>query len=174
MNYNRPWKPFPEQLELLKSRGMVVTDEAAALDYLQRVGYYRLSAYWYPFRKFEVVQDNNTGKLATKALDGFQPGTQFVDAVHLYLFDKKLRLHLADALERIEISLRVDLSYLLGKRSPFRPHREHQGSLPPWLCQSTIPQRKPTICVRCLVKQISWSGQTLKGRFCSALPCQSW
>lgn len=38
MSYNRPWKPFPEQLELLKSRGMVVTDEAAALDYLQRVG----------------------------------------------------------------------------------------------------------------------------------------
>ena len=66
MVYNRPWKSFPEQLDLLKSRGMVVTDEAAALDYPQRVGYYRLSAYWYPFRKFEVVQDNKTGKLATK------------------------------------------------------------------------------------------------------------
>ena len=60
MVYNRPWKSFPEQLELLKSRGMVVTDEAAALDYLQRVGYYRLSTYWYPFRKFEVVQDDRT------------------------------------------------------------------------------------------------------------------
>lgn len=119
MVYSRPWKSFPEQLDLLKSRGMVVTDEAAALDYLQRVGYYRLSAYWYPFRKFEVVQDNKTGKLATKAVDEFQPGTQFVDAVHLYLFDKQLRLYLADALERIEISLRVDLSYLLGSRSPF-------------------------------------------------------
>ena len=119
MVYSRPWKSFPEQLELLKSRGLVVTDEAAALDYLQRVGYYRLSAYWYPFRKFEVVQSGNAGKLATRALDEFQPGTQFVDAVHLYLFDKQLRLYLADALERIEISLRVDLSYLLGKRSPF-------------------------------------------------------
>ena len=119
MVYTRPWKSFSDQLELLKSRGMVVTDEAAALDYLQRVGYYRLSAYWYPFRKFEVVQDNKNGKLATKALDEFQPGTQFVDAVHLYLFDKQLRSYLADALERIEISIRVDLSHLLGKRSPF-------------------------------------------------------
>ena len=53
------------------------------------------------------------------ALDEFHPGTQFVDAVHLYLFDKQLRLYLADALERIEISLRVDQSHLLGKRSPF-------------------------------------------------------
>ncbi|MET4162916.1 abortive infection bacteriophage resistance protein [Marinobacterium sp. MBR-111] len=119
MVYSRPWKSFPEQLELLKSRGMVVTDEAAALDYLQRVGYYRLSAYWYPFRTFEVVQDSETGKLSTKAKDEFHPDTQFVDAVHLYLFDKQLRLYLADALERIEISLRVDLSHLLGERSPF-------------------------------------------------------
>ncbi len=119
MVYNRPWKSFPEQLELLKSRGMVVTDEAAALDYLQRVGYYRLSAYWYPFRKFEVVQDSNTGKLATKAVNEFQPGTQFVDAVHLYLFDKQLRLKAMDALERIEVALRVDIAHLLGKRSVF-------------------------------------------------------
>ena len=119
MPYNRPWKSFAEQLELLNSRGMVVTDEPAALDYLERVGYYRLSAYWYPFRKFEVVQDFGTSRLTTRAIDDFHLDTQFVDAVHLYLFDKQLRLYLADALERIEISLRVDLSYLLGKRSPF-------------------------------------------------------
>jgi len=39
MVYSRPWKSFPEQLELLKSRGMVVTDEASALDYLKRFDY---------------------------------------------------------------------------------------------------------------------------------------
>ncbi|WP_198949519.1 Abi family protein [Halovibrio salipaludis] len=119
MPYDRPWKSFAEQLELLKSRGMVVTDEPAALDYLERVGYYRLSAYWYPFRHFEVIEDPKTGKPTTRALDEFQPGTQFVDAVRLYLFDKQLRLYVADALERIEISLRVDVAYLLGRRSPF-------------------------------------------------------
>jgi abortive infection bacteriophage resistance protein len=27
MVYSRPWKSFPEQLDLLKSRGMTVTDE---------------------------------------------------------------------------------------------------------------------------------------------------
>lgn len=119
MVYIRPWKSFPEQLELLKSRSMVVTDEAAALDYLERVGYYRLSAYWYPFRKFELVQDSKTGKLATKAMDEFYPETQFVDAVRLYLFDKQLRLQVMDALERIEVALRVDIAHLLGERSLF-------------------------------------------------------
>src|SRR5690554_3957501 len=119
MGYNRPWKSFPEQLELLKSRGMVVTDEAAALDYLERVGYYRLSAYWYPFRDFQVQQDPVTGQLVTARQDHFQANTQFVDAVHLYLFDKKLRLLVLDALERIEVAIRVDIAHLLGKRDVF-------------------------------------------------------
>jgi len=119
MTYNRPWRAFTEQLELLKSRGMTVTDDDAALDYLARVGYYRLSAYWYPFRKFQVLQDPKTGKLATKAMDAFHPGTQFLDAVRLYLFDKQLRLQVMDALERIEVALRVDIAHLLGKRSLF-------------------------------------------------------
>ena len=117
--YNRPWKSYEEQLELLKSRGMVVTDEQAALSYLERVGYYRLSAYWYPFRQFKIVQGPGSQRLYTQAQDDFHPDTQFVDAVKIYLFDKQLRLYLADALERIEISLRVDLAYLLGERSQF-------------------------------------------------------
>jgi abortive infection bacteriophage resistance protein len=37
MAYNRPWKSFPDQLELLKSRGMMVTDEPAATRYLERI-----------------------------------------------------------------------------------------------------------------------------------------
>lgn len=28
---------------------MIVTDRAKALHYLERIGYYRLSGYWYPF-----------------------------------------------------------------------------------------------------------------------------
>ncbi|WP_374972757.1 Abi family protein [Spongiibacter marinus] len=96
-----------------------MTDEVAAQDYLQRIGYYRLSAYWYPFRRFEVVQDSGTGKLSTRATDQFHIDTHFLDAVNLYLFDKRLRLLLVDALERIEIALRVDLSYTLGRKSPF-------------------------------------------------------
>ncbi len=119
MAYDRPWKSFEEQLELLEARGMVVADEAAALEYLERVGYYRLSAYWYPFRVFETVGHDRHGRPISKATDRFVPDTQFVDAVRLYLFDKELRLRLTDALERIEIALRVDIAYLLGERDAF-------------------------------------------------------
>lgn len=45
MVYDRPWKSFEQQLELLESRGMVIGDRDSALQYLERIGYYRLSAY---------------------------------------------------------------------------------------------------------------------------------
>ncbi|MDQ6882295.1 MAG: Abi family protein, partial [Pseudomonadota bacterium] len=51
--------------------------------------------------------------------DQFMAGTRFVDDVNLYLFDKKLRLITLDALERIEVALRVDIAYVLGERNTF-------------------------------------------------------
>ena len=48
--YAKPPLTFQEQLELLESRGLVVSDRALALRWLGRVNYYRLSAYLYPFR----------------------------------------------------------------------------------------------------------------------------
>lgn len=119
MTYNRPWKSFAEQLTLLKERGLIVTDDAAALDYLERVGYYRLSAYWYPFRHFEIVQNPQTHALETRRSDQLVPNTHFTDAVELYLFDKKLRLLAMDALERVEVALRVDIAHRLGERDTF-------------------------------------------------------
>jgi abortive infection bacteriophage resistance protein len=51
-------------------------------------------------------------------LDEFVPGSRFEDVVKLYVFDKKLRLLAMDALERIEMAVRVDVAYLLGERDP--------------------------------------------------------
>ena len=42
-------------------------------------------------------------------------GTEFSSIANLYVFDKKLRLLTLDAIERIEVALRVDIAYLLGK-----------------------------------------------------------
>ena len=119
MAYDRPWKSFDEQLALLTTRGMCVTNDQAAKNYLERVGYYRLSGYWYPFRQFVFLQDPSTGSFSAKALDQFHPNTHFSDAVKLYLFDKVLRLLVLDALERVEVALRVDIAHLLGERSAF-------------------------------------------------------
>lgn len=49
--YPKPWKSYQEQLDQLIELGMIVTDNARTLDYLERIGYYRLSGYWFAFRE---------------------------------------------------------------------------------------------------------------------------
>ena len=135
MNYPKPWKSYSEQLDLLVSRGMAISDSERALDYLERIGYYRLSGYWFPFRiRLPFCFLDSTGGKPKKpreeriATDDFKAGATFQDAVDLYVFDKKLRLLALDALERIEIALRVDVAHTLGRHDAFaylKPERFH-------------------------------------------------
>lgn len=113
MPYTRPWKNRQDQLELLKGRGLEVSEDQTAKDQLAKIGYYRLSGYWYPFRQ-SVTDDEGT-----KVFDAFCPGAKFSDAFDLYVFDKKLRLLALDALERIEVAVRVEIAHLLGERDTF-------------------------------------------------------
>lgn len=126
MSYPKPWLSLEAQLAKLQSRGMQVSDPARALGYLHRIGYYRLSGYWFAFRErsgpccvLEARGGQRRGKVETVALDGFKPGTTFQNAVDLYVFDKALRLLVTDALERVEIALRVDVSHTLGQLDTF-------------------------------------------------------
>lgn len=127
--YTKPYLTFQKQLELLKSRGMEVTNEDVALAYLRRLGYYRLSGYWYPCRQLiSLVTKHHSKPTRPQRKDEFMPGTRFQDAVELYVFDKKLRLLILDAIERVEVAFRVDIAYLLGIKDRFaysKPHLLH-------------------------------------------------
>lgn len=112
----KPWRSFENQLQQLQDRGLRVENRAAALDYLKRLGYYRLSGYWYGLRQIDKAASQAQGKAVR--LDTFIPDSRFEDVVRLYVFDKKLRLLALDALERIEMAVRVDVAHLLGQRDP--------------------------------------------------------
>lgn len=118
-NYKKPYLTFHEQLDLLKSRGMEIADEDRAISYLDKTGYYRLSAYWYSLRNLVLDQDGRTGAITTTRDDTFYPGSTFQNVLDLYVFDKRLRLLVMDAIERIEVSIRVDVAYLLGGKDTF-------------------------------------------------------
>jgi abortive infection bacteriophage resistance protein len=111
--YTKPPLTLDQQVALLQGRGMGIQDAPKAKHYLQRLGYYRLSGYWYPFRKSKI---DNTG---VTVLDEFRNGTEFRRAVDLYVFDKKFRLLIMDALERIEVAIRVDIASVLGAHDTF-------------------------------------------------------
>jgi len=121
MAYAKPYLTIPQQLALIQSRGMHMTDIDKAAHALERIGYYRLSGFWHPFR-LRTVAVTGTTKVVTVS-DDFRPQSNFEAVVDLYVFDKKMRLHFMDVFERIEIALRVQISLLLGKVSPWA-HRD--------------------------------------------------
>lgn len=110
---HKQWKSYDEQLAILQSRGLLIDDVEAAKRYLERVGYYRLSGYWYPFRT--MTAGSGQAVKLPKRQDNFVAGSHFRDVVRLYVFDKRLRLLALDALERIEMAFRVDIAHLLGE-----------------------------------------------------------
>lgn len=126
MAYTKPYLPVADQLALIKSRGMIISDDALAESYLNKIGYYRLSGYWYPYR------DSTQAGGATKVLDQFRAGTKFSEIVDLYVFDKKLRLVFLDIIERIEIALRVQITLQLGKQGA-DAHRNAKALHPTFL-----------------------------------------
>jgi len=90
---------------------------------LAQVGYYRLSGFWYPCREIcfdehgkAIKVSENSKKL--KRSDHFIDGTSFDSIFTLYLFDKRLRLLLLDALERVEVYLRAVIAHELGEIDP--------------------------------------------------------
>lgn len=123
--YTKPALSYAQQVAQLVARGMVVPDPAAAEAFLSKTNYYRLSAYWYPFR----VRDADG-----TVQDHFEPGTHFEDAVELYEFDRELRLLVLDALERVEVAIRTSVTHRLGMvhgcfgheaSANFHPHFDH-------------------------------------------------
>lgn len=106
--YTKPALTFQQQLAQLKSRNMIICEENQALSYLSNIGYYRLSAYWHPF------------KLKECTIDKFKSGTELVHVIELYEFDRRLRLLVMDAIERLEVAVRTRLAYHLAHRyGPF-------------------------------------------------------
>lgn len=99
MEYNKPPVSISDQISKLKRRGLHIADEALAKRYLSNISYYRLRAYTYPY------QDN------TSANHPFVEKVSFEDILDLYTFDRKLRLLVFDAVEKIEIALRTQIIY---------------------------------------------------------------
>lgn len=95
MKFAKPPLTLEQQADLLLSRGMV-GDRHLMVSRLGVVNYYRLSAYWYPFRNPD---------------DTLKAGTTFETVWRRYVFDRRLRLLVMDAIERIEVALRTQLAY---------------------------------------------------------------
>lgn len=110
MRYEKPSLSYEQQAERLLQRGLIA-DKDELMMRLRHVGYYRLSAYAHPYRK-----RNADGRV----FDEFVPGTTLEKIWLHYRFDRDLRRHFLDAIERIEVALRTQLAqHHTQHHSPF-------------------------------------------------------
>ena len=94
-----------QHIALLKSRGLHILDEHLAESYLVNVGYYRLSAYFYPL--LEMPKENHI----------YKPKATFGKVVDMYNFDSRLRTLLFSKIEKIEVAIRSTLANFVAEET---------------------------------------------------------
>lgn len=104
--YAKPALAPAALLAHLQNRGLDLPDPVAALDALEHIGYYRLLIYMRPLQQPPRKR--------------FVPGTTFQRVLDVYNFDRELRLLCLDAVERIEVALRVAIVSAVAV--PHTPH----------------------------------------------------
>lgn len=141
MRYGKPPLTFEQQADQLIQRGLSAPRNVL-INRLMAVSYYRLSGYWYPYRKRDQTNPN-------RRLDEFQSGTTLEAVWKHYTFDRRLRMVVLDAIERIEVFTRTRLAYEHAHRyGPFAyatnpkslPHGTHRDRK--WFLDSVRKEAK--------------------------------
>ena len=95
----KDFKSIDEQLEILRSRGLTITDDEKAKDFLLRNNYYRISGYSLTLRKN----------------DQFSKTATFQNIVDIYNFDHELRHIILQYIEIIEVQMKSVYAYEFTK-----------------------------------------------------------
>lgn len=104
LRFSKPPLSCEAQLSLLETRGLHIEDRAKALGCLGHLNYYRLRAYWLGMESPKGPEGEH----------GFIRGASFDAALTLYVFDRKFRLLIMDAIERVEVSVRTRWAHHLA------------------------------------------------------------
>ena len=96
---DKDFKTIDEQIELLRSRGLTIEDEAEAKDFLLRNNYYRVSGYSLTLRKNDV----------------FAKSATFQNIEDIYNFDHEFRHIILHHIETIEVQMKSIYAYEFTK-----------------------------------------------------------
>lgn len=91
----KPFKTIDEQVDLLKSRGLIIEDDENTKDILRRTNYYRISGY----------------SLTMRNKNAFNKGASFDQIYEIYRLDDAFRKIILNYSSTIEIAFRSYISY---------------------------------------------------------------
>ena len=101
MKYIKQPLTIQQQIEKLKSIGLIIDDNSIAANYLSNISYYRLRAYTFPFQNNDEEKEHHF----------IRDDIHFNDIIDLYCFDRKLRTLVFNAIEKIEVAIRTKITY---------------------------------------------------------------
>lgn len=113
----KPFLPLEKQLELLQSRGLIVSNKDYAKQVLANINYYRFSAY----------------SLTLRTNDHFMDGAAFEDICRLYNFDARLRNFVLKYSAPIETTLRARMAYVHAKNHGALGYMDNSNFKDQWL-----------------------------------------
>lgn len=124
MQYQKPALSLRDQALQLQRRGLIVEDMARLVRCLNDIGYYRLSAYCLTYEVPPAAGQTRTHQ--------FQSGTRFEQVLELYIFDRKLRLLVMEAIERCEVAVRTGWAHAMSIRYGAHAHMDSALFKDPW------------------------------------------
>lgn len=102
---SKTFKDLNEQINILKSRGLIINDVDITKDILLRENYFFVNGYRHPFLENE---------------NKYKKGTTFEEVYSLFLFDRSLRNIIFKYLLIVENNIKSILSYQLSKKYGYR------------------------------------------------------
>ncbi|WFQ92048.1 hypothetical protein MFERI14815_00664 [Mycoplasma feriruminatoris] len=106
MKKPKEFKTFEEQIEILKSRGLIITDEQKAIEILKKENYYNIVNGY----KDLFLKSNSIDK------ELFIDNTHFDELYSLFLFDRELRTILLKYILLFERDFKTALAYNFSKK----------------------------------------------------------
>ena len=92
---------YEEQLEKFISRGMIIKDKKKALERIKHISYYKI-------KEFSTFFMNSDGT--------YKKDTYFEAVIQNFYFDKNLRMEFLKCSEKIELSIKNKIAYILGAK----------------------------------------------------------
>ena len=102
---SKTFKDLNEQINILKSRGLIINDVDITKDILLRENYFFVNGYRHPFLENE---------------NKYKKGTTFEEVYSLFLFDRSLRNIIFKYLLIVENNIKSILSYQLSKKYGYK------------------------------------------------------
>jgi abortive infection bacteriophage resistance protein len=105
--FTSPALTIAQLIDRLAEKGFDVSNTTKVTEHLTFIGYHRLSAYFIPFKLQGLYKKEDKKRYAN---------VEFDKVVDIYIFDRKLRLLVLDAIERIEVSVKAVISKVASEK----------------------------------------------------------